>query len=119
MNWQGTRGPLKHLGTLHGTGDLLVKGGAQSLGAVTYEIDGFIRREQRSDNGQIEGDAQMLARAFRAGSACIALSDGQLIDVVLSDPKGGATAEVTVRGRFPEFDAPSAPSELGDSGASE
>ena len=119
MNWQATRGPLKHLGTLHGTGDLLVGGGERNLGAVTYEIDGFIRRTERSDSGQIEGDARILARAFRAGAACIALSDGQLIDVVLSDPRGGATAEVTVRGRFPQFDAPPAPSGFGDSSASE
>ena len=115
MNWQGVRGALKHLGRLHGRGDLLVRGGEQSLGAVTYEIDGFLCRGQRSDNGRIEGDAQMLARAFHAGGVCISLSDRQLIDVVLSDPKGGATAEVKVRRRFPEFGTPPAPSGFGDS----
>jgi hypothetical protein len=103
MNWQGTRSSLKHLGTLHGTGRLSIGDGEQSLGDVTYEIDGYLRRDQRSDNGQIEGPAEMLAQAFRAGAACITLSDGQVVDVVLSDPRGGSTAEIAVNGRFPRF----------------
>ena len=103
MAWQITRSSLKHLGALHGTGDLSVQCGEQNLGAVTYEIDGYLRGTERSDNGQIDGPAGILAQAFQAGSACVALSDGQLVDVVLSDPQGGATAQVTVSGRFPRF----------------
>jgi hypothetical protein len=112
MNWQGTRSSLKHLGTLHGRGALSVESGGQSLGEVIYEIDCYARRLLRSDNGQIEGRADVLAQAFRAGTACIVLEDGQFIDVVLSDPRGGPTAEVRVSGRFPHFgdeaEAPSA-----------
>lgn len=104
MKWQATRGPLKHLGTLHGTGELLVGSGALNVGQVTYEIDGFARRTQRSDNGQIEGPAGMLARAFRTGGACIVLADGQRIDIVLSDPRGTSKADVRVKDRFPQFD---------------
>jgi hypothetical protein len=104
MNWQGTRSSLKHLGTLYGRGDLLIANGAQNLGSVTYEIDGYSRRTMRSDSGQIEGSADMLARAFRHGSARLVLADGQCVDVTLSDPRGTATAEVKVSGRFPQFD---------------
>jgi hypothetical protein len=103
MNWQGTRSSLKHLGTLHGQGDLSLDNGEHTLGVVTYEIDCYARRMLRSDNGQIDGRADLLAQAFRAGTACIALEDGQFIDVVLSDPRGGPTAEVRVSGRFPRF----------------
>ena len=103
MTWQTTRGPLKHLGTLYGVGDLLIGNGARNLGPVTYEIDGYARREMRSDNGQIEGSTDMLAMAFLAGPASIVLADGQLIDVMLSDPRGASTAEVKVSGRFPQF----------------
>lgn len=103
MNWQATRGPLKHLGTVHGEGDLLIGDGAQNLGPVTYEIDGYARRSMRSDSGQIDGSADMLAKAFRAGSATLVLADGQFIDVTLSDPCGTSTAEVRVSGRFPLF----------------
>ena len=98
-----TRSPLKHLGTLHGRGKLLSRDGEQSLGEVTYEIDGFLCRAHRSDSGEIEGGVALLARAFRAGAACIKLSDGQLIDVVLANPRGEATAEFAVSGRFPRF----------------
>jgi len=104
MNWHAMRGPLKHLGRLHGTGDLLIRNGERNLGTVTYEIDGYARREMRSDNGQIEGAADMLARAFRAGGASIVLADGQSIDIELSDPQGGSMADVVVKGRFPQFD---------------
>jgi hypothetical protein len=91
MNWQGTRSRLKHLGTLRSRGDLLIANGAQNLGPVTYEIDGYSRRGVRSDSGQIEGAADMLAIAFRGGSAHIVFANGQLADVTLSDPRGGAT----------------------------
>jgi hypothetical protein len=98
------RSSLKHLGTLHGEGQLSLADDEASLGPVSYEIDGFLRREQRSDSGQIEGPAEILGRAFRAGAAIMTLSDGQLIDVVLADPRGGGTAEFTVSGRFAQFD---------------
>jgi hypothetical protein len=104
MKWQATRGPLKHLGTLHGRGELLIGSAGQSLGQVTYEIDGFARRTLRSDNGQIEGPVDTLAQAFRAGVACIVLADGQCVDIVLSDPRGGSRADVRVKDRFPQFD---------------
>jgi hypothetical protein len=103
MNWQARRGALKHLGTLHGTGDLLIRDGAENLGPVSYEIDGYARQGMRSDNGQIEGCALMLTRAFRASAGCIVLADGQVIDVVLSNPHGGTMADVTVNGRYPQF----------------
>lgn len=103
MNWQGTRSSLKHLGTLHGSGDLLIDGGEQTLGTVAYEIDGYLRRDHRSDNGRIEGRADILNQAFRAGAVCIAMADGQCVDVVVADPHGASTAEITVSGRFPSF----------------
>ena len=77
--------------------------GEQNLGELTYEIDGFLCGAHRSDSGRIEGGAAMLAKAVRAGAACIVLSDGQLIDIVFVDPRGEGTAEFTVRGRFPRF----------------
>ena len=103
MNWQATRGALKYLGTLHGTGELLIGADGKSLGAVTYEIDGFVRRTLRSDSGQIEGPADMLQRAFRAGEACVVLADGQVIEVLLSDPQDASTTEITIKGGFPQF----------------
>jgi hypothetical protein len=101
-NWQAARGPLRHLGTLHGKGDLLTGEGTQNLGSVTYEIDSYARRSMRSDNGRIEGSAAMLAKAFRAGSATIVLADGQSVDVSLADPNGAPATEVQVTGRFPQ-----------------
>jgi hypothetical protein len=103
MNWQGTRSSLKYLGTLNGTGQLLLDDGQTNLGDVTYQIDGYNRGALRSDNGEIAGQAATLSRAFRAGAVCIALADGQVVDVVLADPRGGTAAEVTVSGRFPRF----------------
>ncbi|HET9395552.1 MAG TPA: hypothetical protein VFO36_05810 [Nitrospiraceae bacterium] len=103
MNWNATRGPLKHLGKLRGRGDLLIRDGAHNLGPVTYEIDGYARRSARSDNGHIEGEADMLTKAFRAGSATIVLADGQLIQVALSDPAGSSMAEVRLSNGFPRF----------------
>jgi hypothetical protein len=104
MNWQVRRDSLKHLGTLHGTGDLRIADGKQNLGPVVYEIDGYARRALRSDNGRIEGSTDMLARAFRAGAASIVLADGQVVDITLSDPGDGPTAEVRISGCFPQFD---------------
>jgi hypothetical protein len=97
------RSALKHLGTLHGEGQLSIAESESSLGPVSYELDGFLRREERSDSGQIEGPAEILARAFRAGAAQIVLADGQRIDVVLADPRGGGAAEFTVSAGFPQF----------------
>jgi hypothetical protein len=105
MNWQSTRRSLKHLGTLHGRGDLLIEDGGQKLGTVEYEIDGYLRRDLRSDNGQIQGEADILGQAFRAGAACIVMADGQCVDVVVADPHGSSAAEITVSGRFPSFGA--------------
>ncbi len=82
----------------------MICNGEENLGPVIYEIDCYVRGAMRSDNGQIEGSAGTLARAFRAGSASIILPDGQFIDVVLLDPRGTSTAEVKVSGRFPQFD---------------
>ena len=97
----GRGSSLKHLGTLHGRGRLSISDGEQSLGAVAYEIDGYLDRTIRSANGQIEGDVAVLARAYQAGGAAITLAEGPSVDVVLSNPQGGTTAEVTVSGRFP------------------
>ena len=98
------RRSLKHLGSLHGRGKLLDERGEQSYGPVVYEIDGYFDHLARSDNGRIEGGANMLRLAFLAGPARIALADGQVVGVVLEDPRGGAVAEVTVKSRFPEFE---------------
>jgi hypothetical protein len=46
----------------------------------------------------------MLRDAFREGPARIVLADGQVVEVALDDPQGDAVAEITVRGRLPEFD---------------
>ena len=105
MNWQSTRRSLKHLGTLHGRGDLLIDDGGQKLGIVDYEIDGYLRRDLRSDNGQLQGEAGILGQAFRAGAASIVMADGQCVDVVVADPQGSSAAEITVSGRFPSFGA--------------
>lgn len=97
------RRSLKHLGSLRGSGKLLDGRGEQSYGPVVYEIDGYFDHLARSDNGRIEGGANMLSLAFLAGPARIALADGQVVGVVLEDPQGDAVAEITVKGRFPEF----------------
>ena len=91
---------LKHLGTLHGNGSLSITAG-ELLGPVTYEIDGYLDRDLRWANGQIEGAIPVLAQAFRAGGASIALPDGQSVDILLFDPEGSSTAEITVSGGFP------------------
>jgi hypothetical protein len=96
-----SRRPLKHLGALHGSGVVSIENGQQSLGLVSYEIDGYLDRTTRSASGQIEGAVSVLAQAFRAGGASLALSNGPSVDIVLSDPQGGPTAEVDVSGAFP------------------
>ena len=101
MTWFSKAPSLKHLGTLHGIGSLSIDKGGQSLGSVRYEIDGYLDRARRSANGRIQGDVAVLARAFRAGAATIALTGGPSVNIVLSDPQGGPSAEVDVSGRFP------------------
>jgi hypothetical protein len=97
------RRSLKHLGSLHGSGKLLDGHGGRSYGPIVYEIDGYFDHLARSDNGRIQGGANMLSLAFLAGPARIALADGQVVDVVLEDPRGDVVAEITVKSRFPEF----------------
>ena len=92
---------LKHLGSLHGIGSLSIGAGKLSLGSVAYEIDGYLDRDLRWANGQIEGPIPVLAQAFSAGSASIALLSGNSVDILLRDPEGGSTAAITVSGRFP------------------
>lgn len=101
MTCFGKRPSLKYLGALHGSGSLFIGNGERSLGLVGYEIDGYLDRTMRSANGQIEGDSTVLAQAFQAGAARIVLAGGPSVEVVLSDPQGGPTAEITVSGRFP------------------
>jgi hypothetical protein len=92
---------LQYLGTLRGSGSLFLQNGEQSLGAITYEIDGYCNHCARSANGQIAGEDKVLTQAFQAGVVGIRLSDGSSIEVVLADPHGGSTAEVQVNGDFP------------------
>jgi len=94
------RKSITHLGTLHGEGTLLGHEGRQ-LGQVIYEIDGYVDHGTKSANGQIEAESRILDEAFRAENATIVLASGRCIQVVLSDPHGGPTAEVRVRGGFP------------------
>ena len=94
------RKSITYLGTLHGEGTLLVGDGRQ-LGQVVYEIDGYVDRGAKSANGQIEAESGMLNEAFRSEDSTIVLDSGRCIQVVLSDPRGGPTAEVRVRGGFP------------------
>ncbi len=103
MRSQAHRRLLKHLGSLRGSGMLLNGTGGQSYGAVAYEIDGYFDQVSRSGNGRIEGGATVLSRAFRAGPARIALADGQIVDIVLDDPRDDAVVEITVQGELPEF----------------
>ena len=91
---------IKHLGTLHGEGSLLVEGGRQ-LGDVSYEIDGYLDRGTKSANGRIEADSRILDEAFRAEDATIVLGNGRCIHVLVSNPSGGQTAEVQVLRGFP------------------
>jgi hypothetical protein len=95
---------LKLLGSLYGSGKLTNANGGHSYGTVAYEIDGYFDQVAYSGNGRIEGGANMLRHAFREGPARIVLADGQVVEVALDDPQGDAVAEITVRGRLPEFD---------------
>ena len=90
---------IKHLGTLHGEGTLLIGEGRQ-LGQVTYEIDGYLDRGARSASGQIEAESRILDAAFQAMDATLVLDSGRCIHVVVLDPRDGA-AEVRVAGAFP------------------
>ena len=94
------RKSITHLGTLHGEGTLLGQEGKQ-LGRVIYEIDGYVDHGTKSANGQIDADTRILDQAFRAEHASIVLKNGRCIKVDVSDPRGGPTAEVQVRGGFP------------------
>jgi hypothetical protein len=94
------RKSITHLGTLHGEGTLLVRDGRR-LGQVIYEIDGYVDHGAKSANGQIEAESRILDEAFRAEHATIVLNNGRCIQVDVSDPCGGPTAEVQVRGGFP------------------
>lgn len=97
------RRSLKLLGSLYGSGRLSDRTGGQSCGAVAYELNGYSDRLSRSANGWIEGEADMLRKAFRAGPARIALADGQVVDVVLDDPRGHSIVEFTVKSGFPAY----------------
>jgi hypothetical protein len=94
------RNSITHLGTLHGEGTLLIQDGRQ-LGQVVYEIVGYVDHGSRSANGQIEAESRILDEAFRAEDATIVLESGRCIQVVVSNPQGGPTAEISVRGGFP------------------
>ena len=94
------RRSITHLGTLHGEGTLLTQDGRQ-LGQVIYEIDGYIDQGTKSANGQIEADTRILDQGFRAEHASIVLNNGCCIQVDVSDPQGGPTAEVQVTGGYP------------------
>ena len=93
------RKSIIHLGTLHGEGTLLIAKERQ-LGQVIYEIDGYLDHGVRSANGQIEAESQVLDDAFRAEDATLVLNSGRSIHIILSNPHGGATAEVRVTGGF-------------------
>ena len=98
----GRRGSqIRFLGTLHGRGRMSIANGAQGLGLVLYEIDGFLDGVTRRATGQIEAEPAILMRAFLAGGATVSLEGGSTITLVLSNPEGGSTAEVHVNGSFP------------------
>jgi hypothetical protein len=102
MAFHGRRFALKHLGTLRGRGSLSIRRGRR-LGAVDYEIDGYVDAKQRSANGRLEGSIDILRQAFDAGAAHITLEGGLAVDVVLADPQGEPAAEFVVRGPPPSF----------------
>jgi hypothetical protein len=91
---------ITYLGTLDGEGTLLT-GEGRPLGLVTYEIDSYRDHRARSANGSIEAASRILHEAFQARDATIVLNNGRCIHVVVSDPGGAATAEVSVTGNFP------------------
>ncbi|GJD53238.1 hypothetical protein OPKNFCMD_6010 [Methylobacterium crusticola] len=96
MTWLGNRNALKYTGSMRGRGQLSVDGGARSLGPVSYEVETYVGRAAHRNSGQIEGDARALMHAFEAGSARIDRADQPPIDVVLSDPQGLPTAEISL-----------------------
>jgi hypothetical protein len=93
------RKSIKHLGTLHGEGTLLIDEG-RSLGEVTYEIDEYLDRGVKSGNGQIEAESRILEEAIHAQDVTLVLESGRRVHVIVSDPSGGA-AEVRVARPFP------------------
>jgi len=94
------RKSITHLGALHGEGTLLGDEGRR-LGHVIYEIDGYLDHGSKSANGRIEAETRILKEAFCAEDATIVLDSGRCIQVVVSDPHGGTTAELLVRSGFP------------------
>ena len=82
---------LKYLGTLRGRGILTHCISHASVVVVDFEIDGFQDRNSRSADGRIEGDAAVLARTLEAG-ANITLPSGDLVELLLFDPKGSSIA---------------------------
>jgi hypothetical protein len=103
MRLHTNRRLLKHLGSLYGSGKLMNGNGKLNYGSVAYEIDGYFDQIAHTGNGRIEGGVDMLKEAFHDGTARMVLADGQIVDIVLDDPRGDASAEITVRGRLPEF----------------
>lgn len=101
MTWMGKKNTLKHLGTLHGQGQLVPAAGGEAYGPVRYEIDGYLEREIRTGTGEVEGDAAMLARAFADGGVALMLEKGGQIDIRLDDPAGEPVAAITVPANFP------------------
>lgn len=95
---------LKLLASLYGSGKLSDRTGGRNYGAVAYELHSYSDRFSHSDNGWIEGEAHMLRQAFRAGPARLDLADGQIVDVVLDDPRGHSIVEIKVKGHFPAGD---------------
>jgi len=73
-----------------------VDNGTRILGPVSFEIDTYAGRTSHRDTGEIEGDARILMHAFEAGSARIVRPDHPPILVMLSDPEGLPTAEITL-----------------------
>lgn len=91
----------RYLGMLHGKGRLSAGEGAEAVGDVLFEIDGYAKGGERWANGRLNGEAAVLSRAFSLGVVTLAGADGLVVAVTLLDPEGGATAEIDVRGTFP------------------
>lgn len=101
MTWMGKKNTLKHLGTLHGKGTLVPAAGGEAYGPVRYEIDGYLEREVRTGTGDVEGDADMLARAYADGNVVLVLEKGIRLDIRLDDPAGEPVAAIAVPSNFP------------------
>ncbi len=94
---------LTFLGTLRGTGPLVVEGGA-ALGDVEYEIDLYLEREKRIANGRISGGEALIAAALEAKAATLTLVTGAAIAFTLRpDPDDPQTAEIDLTGDVPEI----------------